>query len=90
MVRPPDLDVLGLVDREGDRPGDGRGVDPELGDRAERGDPGVAHEDVQAAEALDGGVIVLISWLSRLDDAEVDERGPRLLSILVDSLRARA
>ncbi|MEV5836154.1 helix-turn-helix domain-containing protein [Nocardia sp. NPDC052112] len=33
-------------------------------------------------------VIVLISWLSRLDDAELDARGPRLLSILVDGLRA--
>ena len=39
------------------------------------------------AEARD--VIVLISWLSRLDDAELDERGSRLLSILVDGLRAR-
>ncbi|MFC4914041.1 TetR/AcrR family transcriptional regulator [Actinomadura gamaensis] len=38
------------------------------------------------AEARD--VIVLISWLSRLDDAELDTRGPRLLSILVDGLRA--
>ncbi|WP_410662313.1 TetR/AcrR family transcriptional regulator [Amycolatopsis sp. lyj-84] len=37
------------------------------------------------AEARD--VIVLISWLSRLDDAELDARGPRLLSILVDGLR---
>lgn len=33
-------------------------------------------------------VIVLISWLSRLDDAELDTRGPRLLSILIDGLRA--
>lgn len=40
------------------------------------------------AEARD--VIVLISWLTRLDDAELDTRGPRLLSILVDGLRARA
>ncbi|MFC3449589.1 TetR/AcrR family transcriptional regulator [Amycolatopsis speibonae] len=40
------------------------------------------------AEARD--VIVLISWLTRLDDAELDARGPRLLSILVDGLRARA
>lgn len=39
------------------------------------------------AEARD--VIVLISWLSRLDDAELDARGPRLLSILVDGLRAQ-
>jgi AcrR family transcriptional regulator len=39
------------------------------------------------AEARD--VIVLISWLSRLDDAELDARGPRLLSILVNGLRAR-
>ncbi|WP_433489977.1 TetR/AcrR family transcriptional regulator [Nocardia grenadensis] len=38
------------------------------------------------AEARD--VIVLISWLSRLDDAELDTRGPRLLSILIDGLRA--
>src|SRR4051794_35816726 len=38
------------------------------------------------AEARD--VIVLISWLSRLDDVELDARGPRLLSILVDGLRA--
>ncbi|GAB2516241.1 TetR/AcrR family transcriptional regulator [Nocardia heshunensis] len=40
------------------------------------------------AEARD--VIVLISWLSRLDDAELDARGPRLLSILIDGLRAPA
>jgi AcrR family transcriptional regulator len=38
------------------------------------------------AEARD--VIVLISWLSRLDDTELDARGPRLLSILADGLRA--
>ncbi|MFI6043655.1 TetR/AcrR family transcriptional regulator [Nocardia sp. NPDC051321] len=38
------------------------------------------------AEARD--IIVLISWLSRLDDTELDVRGPRLLSILVDGLRA--
>jgi AcrR family transcriptional regulator len=38
------------------------------------------------AEARD--VIILISWLSRLDDAELDARGPRLLSILIDGLRA--
>ncbi|SCF24693.1 TetR/AcrR family transcriptional regulator [Micromonospora mirobrigensis] len=38
------------------------------------------------ADARD--VIVLISWLTRLDDAELDARGPRLLSILVDGLRA--
>lgn len=37
------------------------------------------------AEARD--VIVLISWLSRLDDTELDARGPRLLSIIVDGLR---
>jgi AcrR family transcriptional regulator len=40
------------------------------------------------AEARD--VIVLISWLSRLDDAELDARGPRLLSILIDGLRTPA
>lgn len=39
------------------------------------------------AEARD--VIVLIGWLSRLDDAELDERGARLLGILVDGLRVR-
>jgi AcrR family transcriptional regulator len=39
------------------------------------------------AEARD--VIVLINWLSRLDDAELDARGPRLLAIIVDGLRAR-
>jgi AcrR family transcriptional regulator len=39
------------------------------------------------AEARD--VIVLISWLSKLDDAELDARGSRLLSILVDGLRSR-
>ncbi|WP_225991732.1 TetR/AcrR family transcriptional regulator [Actinomadura montaniterrae] len=38
------------------------------------------------AEARD--VIVLISWLSRLDDAELDARGPRLLSILINGLRS--
>ena len=44
--------------------------------------------DVRAdAEVRD--VIVLISWLSRLDDAELDTRGPRLLSIIIDGLRAR-
>ncbi|WP_233219538.1 TetR/AcrR family transcriptional regulator [Micromonospora sp. RP3T] len=37
------------------------------------------------ADARD--VIVLISWLSRLDDAELDARGSRLLAILVDGLR---
>ncbi|REH46133.1 AcrR family transcriptional regulator [Kutzneria buriramensis] len=40
------------------------------------------------ADAVARDVIVLISWLSRLDDAELDARGPRLLSILVDGLRA--
>src|SRR5205823_3181343 len=39
------------------------------------------------AEARD--VIVLIGWLSRLDDIELDARASRLLSILVDGLRAR-
>lgn len=34
-------------------------------------------------------VIVLISWLSRLDDTELDARGSRLLSILIEGLRAR-
>ena len=38
------------------------------------------------AEARD--VIVLLNWLSRLDDTELDTRTPRLLSILVDGLRA--
>ncbi|MGY2060336.1 TetR/AcrR family transcriptional regulator, partial [Nocardia gipuzkoensis] len=48
---------------------------------------GRAAGDIRAdAEARD--VIVLISWLSRLDNAELDTRGPRLLSILVDGLRA--
>ncbi|WP_297612172.1 TetR/AcrR family transcriptional regulator [Nocardia sp.] len=41
------------------------------------------------ADAEVRDVIVLISWLPRLDDAELDARGPRLLSILVDGLRAR-
>lgn len=41
------------------------------------------------ADAEAGDIIVLISWLSRLDDAELDTRGPRLLSILVDGLRAQ-
>ncbi|WP_433223867.1 hypothetical protein ACQP00_15900 [Dactylosporangium sp. CS-047395] len=44
---------------------------------------GTVRPDAQARD-----VIVLISWLSRLDDAELDARGPRLLSILVDGLRA--
>lgn len=39
------------------------------------------------AEARD--IIVLISWLSRLDNTELDTRGPRLLSILIDGLRTR-
>ncbi|WP_217628624.1 TetR/AcrR family transcriptional regulator [Micromonospora humi] len=40
------------------------------------------------ADAEVRDVIVLISWLSRLDDAELDARGPRLLAILIDGLRA--
>ncbi|GAB3238236.1 TetR/AcrR family transcriptional regulator [Kineococcus gypseus] len=43
---------------------------------------GSLRPDVEARD-----VIVLISWLSRLNDAELDERGPRLLSILLDGLR---
>ncbi|QIS13631.1 TetR/AcrR family transcriptional regulator [Nocardia arthritidis] len=43
---------------------------------------GEVRADVEARD-----VIVLISWLSRLDDGEIDARGPRLLSILVDGLR---
>lgn len=45
---------------------------------------GSLRADVEARD-----VIVLIGWLSRLDDAELDERGPRLLSILLDGLRTR-
>ena len=41
------------------------------------------------ADAEAREVIVLIGWLSRSDDAELDARGPRLLSILVDGLRAQ-
>lgn len=44
---------------------------------------GSIRADVEARD-----VIVLIGWLSRLDDTELDTRGPRLLSILVDGLRA--
>ncbi|MFI5833013.1 TetR/AcrR family transcriptional regulator [Micromonospora sp. NPDC051300] len=40
------------------------------------------------ADAEVRDVIVLISWMSRLDDAELDARGPRLLAILIDGLRA--
>ncbi|EWM11982.1 transcriptional regulator, TetR family [Kutzneria sp. 744] len=43
---------------------------------------GSIRPDVEARD-----VIVLISWLSRLDDDELGTRGPRLLSILVDGLR---
>ncbi|WP_373281266.1 SbtR family transcriptional regulator [Nocardia testacea] len=39
------------------------------------------------ADAEARHVIVLIGWLSRLEDAELDARAPRLLSILVDGLR---
>ena len=45
---------------------------------------GSVRADVEARD-----VIVLIGWLSRLDDTELDERGPRLLSILLDGLCAR-
>ncbi|MFC9440298.1 TetR/AcrR family transcriptional regulator [Nocardia sp. NPDC057030] len=38
------------------------------------------------AEARDA--IILISWLSRLEDTELDTRAPRLLSILINGLRA--
>lgn len=38
--------------------------------------------DVQARD-----VIIMISWLSRLDDDELDHRGPRLLAVLLDGLR---
>ncbi|MBM7075039.1 TetR/AcrR family transcriptional regulator [Micromonospora sp. MMS20-R1-14] len=44
---------------------------------------GSIRADVEARD-----VIVLISWLSRLDDTELDSRGPRLLAVLVDGLRA--
>nr|WP_245885389.1 TetR/AcrR family transcriptional regulator [Kineococcus rhizosphaerae] len=43
---------------------------------------GSLRADVEARD-----VIVLISWLSRLDDAELDARGPRLLAVLLDGLR---
>jgi len=43
---------------------------------------GSIRADVQARD-----VIILISWLSRLDDDELDRRGPRLLAILVEGLR---
>ncbi len=42
------------------------------------------------ADAGAHDVIVLSSRLSRLDDAEPDARGPRLLSILLDGLRAHS
>lgn len=42
---------------------------------------GSVRADVDARD-----VIVLIGWLSRLDDAELDERGRRLLSVLLDGL----
>jgi AcrR family transcriptional regulator len=45
---------------------------------------GSLRADVEARD-----VIVLIGWLSRLDDTELDERGPRLLSVLLDGLRTR-
>lgn len=45
---------------------------------------GSVRADVQARD-----VIILISWLSRLDDQELDQRGPRLLAVLVDGLRPR-
>lgn len=45
---------------------------------------GSLRADVQARD-----VIILISWLSRLDDHELDQRGPRLLAVLVDGLRRR-
>lgn len=57
---------------------------------------GAAVELLLAAGRADGSlradvdardVIVLIGWLSRLDDTELDERGPRLLSVLLDGLR---
>ena len=51
-------------------------------------DAGRADGTIRAdAQARD--VIILISWLSRLDDAELDDRCDRLLAILVDGLRAR-
>ena len=46
-------------------------------------------EELIRADAEARDVIVLIGWLSRLDDAELDARGSRLQSILVDGLRAR-
>lgn len=45
---------------------------------------GSVRADVQARD-----VIILISWLSRLDDQELDQRGPPLLAVLVDALRPR-
>ena len=43
---------------------------------------GSIRPDVQARD-----VIILITWLSRLDDDELDRRGPRLMSILLQGLR---
>lgn len=45
---------------------------------------GSVRADVQARD-----VIILISWLSRLDDQELERRGPRLLAVVVDGLRPR-
>lgn len=44
---------------------------------------GSIRDDIEARD-----VIILITWLSRLDNDELDARGPRLLSVLVDGVRA--
>lgn len=44
---------------------------------------GSIRPDVRARD-----VIVLISWLNKLDDDELDARGPVLLAVLVDGLRS--
>ncbi|WP_438822243.1 TetR/AcrR family transcriptional regulator [Kineococcus terrestris] len=58
---------------------------------------GEAVERLLAAGRADGSVradvdardvVVLISWLSRLEDDELDARGPRLLAVVLDGLRA--
>lgn len=59
----------------------GQAVESLLG--AGRAD-GSVRADVQARD-----VIILISWLSRLTDQELELRGPRLLAVLVDGLRPR-
>lgn len=73
-----DLDVVRLLDGEGDGAGHRLGSDREF----VHSTADLVADDVDARD-----VILLIGWLSRIDEAESDVRAHHLLTIVVDGLR---